>query len=147
MDALEKFTDSGAAILFIERNSSLIQLAKISSRRKTALLRARDDAGGGLGRQLPCGPDKVFEFAEHCGADFICGRAVEREFQNAVAPFPAQSFALERFHADALRSYIALISASYRFAMASRLSLPLAVSKAFSEVNASGRILKLRIWR
>jgi len=56
-------------------------------------LRARNDAGGGLGRHLPCSSDKVFEFAEHCVADFICGRAVEREFQNAVAPFPAQSFA------------------------------------------------------
>src|SRR6266404_5501546 len=49
MDVLEKFTDSGAAILFIQRNSSLIELAKISSRRKTAFLRARNNARGGLG--------------------------------------------------------------------------------------------------
>src|SRR5207245_8378610 len=106
MDALEKVTVSGGAILFIERNSSLIQLAKNSPRRKTALLRARDDAGGGLGRQLPCGPDKVFEFAEHCGADFICGRAVKREFQNAVAPIHARRLALQTIHATIIRLII-----------------------------------------
>ena len=49
------------------------------------------------------GGDEFFQLGEHGGANFVGGRAIEREFDNAVAPFPAQSFAGEGFHAVAFR--------------------------------------------
>ncbi len=112
VNAFEKFADACAAILLIYRVRAVVQLAQISACREARFLRARNNAGGSFGGEIFCCGDKLFEFAEHDGADFVGRGAVQRQFQYAFAPFPAQRFTLEGFHAEAFRSYIELISAS-----------------------------------
>src|SRR5713226_7386331 len=107
----------------------------------------RDDAGGGVFLQHANRSGKLLEFREHCCADFIRWRMIERQLNDTVAPLPPQRLAVKLLHAPALFSYIELIPAAYRALIASRRSLPFAVSKPFSAVNASPITVKFRIWR
>ena len=77
-------------------------------------------------------------------ADFVRGLAIERKFDDAVAPFPAQGFAGEGFHVD-LEAYNASICDAKRSLMAARRSLPIAVRRPASGVRVSRKTVKLRI--
>ena len=125
---------------------AFVEFAEIAAGGEAGFAGAGDDAGGGVGRERGDRGDKFFEFGEHGGADFVGGLAIEREFDDAVAPFPAKSFAGEGFHVD-LEAYNASICDAKRSLMAVRRSLPMAVRRPESGVSVSVRMVKLRIWR
>ncbi len=78
-----------------------------------------------------------FEVRERRGADFIARRMIQRDFDRAVLDLPRKRLAAKASSFRVFFSYIASISAANRAAMASRFSLPLAVSRPFSMLNAS----------
>src|SRR5262249_173367 len=112
VNVFDEVADTLRAKLWLEFNRAMIKLAQVGSGAEATFLCTRNDARGGFGREGLGGFDEFFELTEHHGADCVGGGALEREFDNAIAPFPTQSPAGERFHAVAFRAYIALISAS-----------------------------------
>src|SRR5580704_3642228 len=133
----------------------MIKLAQIRASRKTVFAFTVDDTGGRVWRERSHRSHKAFQVFQQCKANFVGGRVVERQLNNAIPPFPAQGFAGERFHdllpAAALLSsasaYMALISVAKRALMASRRNLPITVKSPFSGVRFSASTVKLRTWR
>src|SRR5258708_5666335 len=155
VDGFEKGADARGAVFCGSCRRSGIQLAQISTRGKEGLVRAGNNTGGSLRSEHVKLGNKLFQFGEHGGANFIRRRMIESHLDHPFAPFPTQRFAGESFHACCLlaasrepfESYMALISEAYRALMASRRSLPLAVSELFSGEKTSRTIVKLRTWR
>src|SRR6266700_6502765 len=149
VDAFEKGAYARGAVFCGSCRRSRIQLAQISTRGKEGLARAGNNAGGRLRSEHVKLGNKLFQFGEHGGANFVGRRMIESQLDHAFAPFPTQRFTGESFHACCLlaasrvpfESYMALISEAYRALMASRRSLPLAVSKLSSEEKTSRTIV------
>ena len=157
MNAFQKMANTLDTFFFRKGHGPAIQLAQVRTSGKNGLTRAPNNADGSLRREhIKCG-NKFFQFREHDRANFIGRFMLERQFDDSCAPFPAQRLADEIFHFHAcclltasrlpFESYMALISDAYRALMASRRSLPLAVSNPFSGVKTSRTIMKLRTCR
>src|SRR6266852_329954 len=153
MDAFKKGAHACGAFFCGNGRRGGIQLAQIAAGGKNGLSRTRKNADGRLRyKHIKCS-NKFFQLRKHGRANFIGRLMIKRQFDHAFAPFPTQRFASESFHACCLltasqlpfESYMALISDAYRALMASRRSLPLAVSSPFSGAKTSRMIVKLRI--
>src|SRR5262249_3679099 len=136
MTAFDEITHIRVALFFRKSNCAVIKLAQIRTGGKTTLLRTGNNANSCFRFQRFHRRDEPLQLGKHYRADFIGRFAIERQLDDGVAPFPAKRFARKTFHADAFFPYIALISAANLALMASRRSLPLAVSRPFSAVKA-----------
>src|SRR5260221_2945717 len=162
MDALDKHSEPGDAFLRRKIQRVVVKLVQIAADAEAAGAGAGDDTRTGDGGEALNGSDKLLEFSQEQRADFVEGFVVESEFDNAIAPFPVEAFATEFFYGEKIAAvflhalvpsatacllYSWSISCWKRLLIASRFSFPFAVSSAFSGVNTSWRIVKLRTWR
>src|SRR5215831_4065126 len=153
VDSLQEAPHTGGALAFRQRPCSFVQFFQVRAGAKSAGTGTGDDASAGDGCQRFELRDKFLEVFEHDRADFIEWLAVQRHFQHALAPLPSKRPSAKFLHhafppaAAACFRYMCSISSWNLELMASRRSLPLAVSKPLSGVNASLMIEKFRTWR
>src|SRR5215472_3184940 len=157
VDSLDEFAQVGGALLAGKRQGPKIEFLQVSAGAKAPGARTGEEARAGGGRKAVNRGCELLQFAQHQRPDFVQWFVVKSEFQNAVTPFPAQCLAAKFLYrlcpaarllhtllptAAAFFRYICSISPWNFWLMASRFSLPLAVSKPLSGVNASGRRAK-----
>jgi len=58
-----------------------------------------------MGASVSMAAANCFEFSEQQRADFVEGFVVESEFDDAVAPFPAQALAAEFFYREKIAAF------------------------------------------
>ena len=122
VDAFEKSAHARGAISCRNCRSGRVQFAQISPSGENGLLRADKNADRSLRGQRFERSDKLLQFGEHGGANFVGRSMIKGQFDYAFAPFPAQRPAgeISHFHAccllaasrTAFESYMALISAA-----------------------------------
>ena len=83
---------------------------------------------------------KLLKLRKRRGADLIAGRAIENQLDNAILCIARITSRLENSSCASFSGYSRSISAAKRATIASRFSLPFAVSMPFSMVSGSGTI-------
>ena len=100
MNALDESAQAGDAFLWRKMQRVGVKLLQVASNAEATGASAGDNARAGDRRKRVDGGGKLFEFAEQQRADFVEGFVVEREFDDTIAPFPAQAFAAEFFNGE-----------------------------------------------
>jgi len=98
VDAFDEFSQARDAFLWRKIQRVVVKLFQIAADAEAAGAGAGDDAGTGDGGEAVDGGDELLQFTEKQGADFVEGFVVESEFDDPVAPLPAESFASEFLH-------------------------------------------------
>src|SRR6266853_6364885 len=146
VDALEELTHASQALFSRERFGGTIKFTKVGAGGKALFASTRNNAGSSVCCQSRNCCRECFEVGQSLASDFVGGLVIQRQLDNTVAPVPTKRFADEMPH-DCFLSYMELISDAKRALIASRRSLPLAVSRPFSGVKDSRTTAKLRTWR
>ena len=120
-----------------------VELAQIGAGGKSRFPLAVDDQGAGLAFRRLQRRDKLLQIPQHRRADLVARRMVQRQLEHAVLQFPGKRLRLfgkmnlRSGHVGFLR-YIDSMASRKCAAMASRRSLPLAVSRPLSMVSGCG---------